>query len=121
MMESNVISLSEEKFSSLLEFDLETFYSLFDGRGLIFFPNGSVATKPELMEKLKSQETVFRGVEMHKILARSYGNTTVVQGEGFFNIKLQDVEFNEVLTFIDVWVEKEGEWKLVSAHFVKMG
>lgn len=121
MIESKAISLSQEKCSSLLEFDLETFSLLFDERGLIFYPDGMVETKSEIIANLKSGKTVFQGTEVLKILARSYGSTAVVQGEGFFNIKLQDEEFSEVLNFIDVWVEKEEGWKLVSAHLIKMG
>lgn len=121
MKESKAISLSKEKFSSLLGFNLESLTLLFDERGLIFYPNGMVETKSEIIANLKSGKTVFQGIEVLKILARSYGGTAVVQGEGFFNIKLQDEEFSEVLNFIDVWVEKEEGWKLVSAHLIKMG
>jgi hypothetical protein len=121
MTESTAISLSEMKFSNLLESNLENFHSLIDERGLIFFPDRSVATKVELIEKLKSKETVFRNLEIHKSIARSYENTAVVQGEGYFNIKLQGSELNEVLNFIDIWVHKEMGWKLVSSHLVKMG
>lgn len=121
MTESTAISLSEVKFSILLEFNLENFHTLIDERGLIFFPDGSVATKPELIERLKSKETVFKNVEIHKTIARTYENTAVVQGEGHFNIKLPEAELNEVLNFIDVWVQKEMGWKLVSSHLVKMG
>lgn len=121
MIESTFISLSEEKFSSLLEGDLVNFHSLIDERGLMFFPDGSVETKEGLMRQLTSKVTVFRNIEIHKTIARIYGNTAVVQGEGFFTITLPETEFTEVLNFIDVWVQKEMGWRLVSSHFVKLG
>ncbi|WP_187176427.1 nuclear transport factor 2 family protein [Algoriphagus sp. AK58] len=120
MPESNSISLSEEKFSSLMEGDLETFSALFDEKGLMFYPNGKVETKPELLERLKSKKTVFLALDLKKCISRSYGTTSVVHGEGLFTINLQGEELSEKLNFIDVWVERENGWKLVSSHFIKM-
>ena len=120
MGESAAISLSKQKISSLLEGDLDTFSFLFDEKGLIFYPNGTVQTKPDLLEGLKSKKTVFQNIELKKTIARLYEGTAVVYGEGLFNTILQGEELVEKLNFIDVWVKRESDWKLVSSHFTKM-
>lgn len=103
-----------------MEGDLESFSSLFDEKGLMFYPTGKVETKPELLERLKSGRTVFQKIDLTKTIARLYQDTAVVHGEGMFTLILQGEELIENLNFIDVWVKKEEEWKLVSSHFIKM-
>jgi hypothetical protein len=120
MIESSAISLSEKKFHHLIEGDLESFSFLFDEKGLMFYPTGKVETKPELLERLGSKRTVFEKIELHKTIARLYEDTAVVHGEGLFTMTLQGEELIENLNFIDVWVKKEEQWKLVSSHFIKM-
>jgi hypothetical protein len=120
MSESNSISLSEEKFSSLIEGDLETFSALFDEKGLIFYPNGKVETKPDLIERLKTKQIVFQDLQVKKCISRSYGCASVVHGEGTFTILFQGEVLTEKLNFIDVWVERETGWKLASSHFIRM-
>lgn len=120
MIESSAISLSEKKFQHLMEGDFESFSDLFDEKGLMFYPTGKVETKPELLQRLASKRTVFEKIDLSKTIARLYQETAVVHGEGMFTIILQGEELIENLNFIDVWVKKEEEWKLVSSHFIKM-
>ena len=120
MIESSAISLSEKKFQNLIEVDLESFSDLFDEKGLMFYPTGKVETKPELLQRLESGRTVFEKIDLTKTIARLYEGTAVVHGEGKFTLTLQGEELIENLNFIDVWVKKEEDWKLVSSHFIKM-
>ena len=103
-----------------MEGDFESFSDLFDEKGLMFYPTGKVETKPELLQRLASKRTVFEKIDLSKTIARLYQETAVVHGEGMFTIILQGEELIEKLNFIDVWVKKEEEWKLVSSHFIKM-
>ena len=120
MIESSAISLSEKKFHHLIERDIESFSSMFDEKGLMFYPTGKVETKPELLQRLASGRTVFEKIDLAKTIARLYEGTAVVHGEGMFTLMLQGERIIEKLNFIDVWVKKEEEWKLVSSHFIKM-
>ena len=120
MIESSAISLSEKKFQNLIEVDLESFSDLFDEKGLMFYPTGKVETKPELLQRLESGRTVFEKIDLTKTIARLYEGTAVVHGEGKFTLTLQGEVLIENLNFIDVWVKKEEDWKLVSSHFIKM-
>ncbi|MFC5191032.1 nuclear transport factor 2 family protein [Algoriphagus aquatilis] len=120
MIESSAISLSEKKFHHLIERDIESFSSMFDEKGLMFYPTGKVETKPELLQRLASGRTVFEKIDLAKTIARLYEETAVVHGEGMFTLMLQGERIIENLNFIDVWVKKEEEWKLVSSHFIKM-
>jgi hypothetical protein len=120
MIESSAISLSEKKFQFLTDGEWDSFSSLFDEKGLLFYPTGKVETKPELMERLRSKRTIFEKIELHKTIARLYEGTAVVHGEGLFTIILHGEKLVEKLNFIDVWVKKEEDWKLVSSHFIKM-
>lgn len=120
MIESNAISLSERKFQNLIEKDFGSFSKLFDEKGLLFYPNGKVETKPELLQRLESGRTVFEKIYLTKTIARLFHDTAVVHGEGMFTLVWQGEELIENLNFIDVWVKKGEEWKLVSSHFIKM-
>ncbi len=119
-LEDTVITLSGKKFSGLVESDFSDLFVMLDERGLIFFPDASVETKPDYLKKLQAQEIVFRKVEIYNTIARTYGNTAVVQGEGYFSVKLPKNEFAEILNFIDVWIDTGTEMKLVSSHLVKL-
>jgi hypothetical protein len=82
-------------------------------------------TKGELTNKETWTKNAFHGFDcksfsVDSLIARVYGNTAVlnVWFSQVATINGKDWSGSSLLT--DVWVEKDGEWKVVSRHATKL-
>ena len=114
--ENELIGLSKEKFKTWETNDLENLDKIFDDQGLLICSNGKAETKPEVVEIVKSKTKELKDLRLQKTFARVYGNTGVVHGEGEITLSIAGKLKSSALNFLDVWMEKEGTWKLVSSH-----
>jgi hypothetical protein len=115
--ESELIRLSQEKFEKWEKSDLDSISNLFDDQGVLICSNGKPETKSEILEIVKSGSMALKNLHLQRAFARVYGNTGVVHGEGEITYAVKGEEHSGGLHFLDVWVEREGGWKLVSSHF----
>ncbi|WP_026952251.1 nuclear transport factor 2 family protein [Algoriphagus mannitolivorans] len=114
--EDELIGLSKEKFKTWETNDLENLEKIFDDQGLLICSNGKAETKPEVVEIVKSKRKELKNLSLQKAFARVYGNTGVVHGEGEITISIGGKIRSSGLNFLDIWMEKDGNWKLVSSH-----
>ena len=114
--EDKLIGLSKEKFKTWETIDLENLERIFDDQGLLICSNGKAETKPEVVEIVKSKRKELKYLRLQKTFARVYGSTGVVHGEGEITLSISGKLRSSGLNFLDIWMEKDGNWKLVSSH-----
>ncbi|MDX5340483.1 MAG: nuclear transport factor 2 family protein [Cyclobacteriaceae bacterium] len=114
--EDELIGFSREKFKTWETNDLENLDKIFDDQGLLICSNGKAETKPSVVEIIKSKRKELKDLRLQKTFARVYGNTGIVHGEGEITISVAGKLRSSGLNFLDVWMEKDGDWKLVSSH-----
>lgn len=114
--EDELIDLSKEKFKTWENNDLDNLDRIFDDQGLLICSNGKAETKPEVVEIVKSKRKELKDLRLQRTFARIYGNTGVVHGEGEITISIAGKLRSSGLNFLDIWMEKDGSWKLVSSH-----
>ncbi|MFC3881147.1 nuclear transport factor 2 family protein [Algoriphagus namhaensis] len=117
MTESILLDLTKKKFEIWQNQDKEQLQKFFDEHGLFFDLDGQVETKGQIAEKMISDKCVLRGANYQKTIARVYGNSAVVHGEGEFSLSIKGELKAFLLSFLDVWMEREDGWKLVSTHY----
>jgi hypothetical protein len=115
--ESELIELSRQKFKIWENGDLENLHKIFDQEGLVICSNGKPETKSDLVKLVKNRIKELKHLDLQRTFARIYGNTGVVHGEGKITISSNGTVRSSSLNFLDIWVEREGDWKLVSCHF----
>ncbi|MFN3999861.1 nuclear transport factor 2 family protein [Algoriphagus sp.] len=117
MSESQLIGLSHEKFQQWEQSNLDSIAGMFDERAIVFWANGKSQTKIEMFKLYREGKMSIKNLRLEHTFARVYGNTGVVHGEGEALITLEGEELSGDLRFLDVWVERENGWKIVSSHF----
>ncbi|GAB2495842.1 MAG: nuclear transport factor 2 family protein [Cytophagales bacterium] len=115
--ESELVALSLEKFKVWESFDLNKFEQLFDAEGLLICYNGKPETKEELRQEFQNPKRRLNQVSLRRPIVRIFGTTAVVHAEGAMTMTTLGKEETHEMNFLDVWVERENGWKLVSAHF----
>ncbi len=117
MTESDFLTLSKKKFASWKLTDVDEFSEMFDDHGLVFGAGGQTKTKGQMIEDLRTKACQFKDINLKNTIARVFGSSAVVHGEGDFTLS-ESGETKEVqMNFLDVWVEREKGWRLISSHY----
>lgn len=117
MTESILLDLTKKKFETWKSQDKEQLLQYFDDRGLLFDLEGQVKNKDQVWDKLTSEICILKEAKYQNPIVRIYETSAVVHGEGQFMISMLGESKEISLSFLDVWIEREGEWKLVSSHY----
>jgi ketosteroid isomerase-like protein len=82
--------------------------------------DGSVFTKSEDIEQVKTGVLVVTSVVQDDIEARVYGDAAVVTYRSTEKGQFRGKDYNCQFRYTDTWVKKAGHWQLVAAHFSKI-
>ncbi|GMQ23344.1 hypothetical protein Aoki45_00260 [Algoriphagus sp. oki45] len=115
--ESELVALSLEKFKVWESFDQNKFEQIFDEEGLLICYNGKAETKTELLQEFLDPKRKLNAFTIRKPIVRIFGATAVVHADGEITVDNFGKKETLAMNFLDVWVQREKGWKLVSAHF----
>ncbi len=115
--ESNLIDLTRKKFETWESLNLDQLAEIFDEHGLMFDVDGKIENKSQLIEKMRKENCLLKEFNFQNTIARIYGTSAVVHGEGEFKFTIAGKLHSSNLNFLDVWIERENGWKLVSTHY----
>jgi hypothetical protein len=117
LSETNLLALTQMKFEIWVTHNLDQLSEIFDDKGLLFDNHGKIDTKEGLLEKLSSENCILKKYDFRNTVARVFETSAVVYGEGEFTFSIFGENKATKLNFLDVWVERENGWKLVSTHY----
>jgi hypothetical protein len=120
LTESSLIDLTRKKFQTWVTLDLDQLSQIFDDHGLSFNSEGEIKTKEELIKKMSTETCLLKDFNFQNIIARVYGTSAVAQGVGEFVFSKAGETQSANLNFLDVWIKRENDWKLVSTHYSKI-
>jgi hypothetical protein len=120
LTESGLIDLTRKKFQTWITLDLDQISQLFDDQGLSVNSEGKINTKKELIKKMSAQSCILKDFNFQNTIARVYGTSAVVHGEGEFVFSKAGEIRSANMNFLDVWIKRENGWKLISTHYNKM-
>lgn len=114
--ESEILSLSKEKFRWQVEAKVDSLANLFDNNVAIIQASGAIKSKKEYLDDVKNGTPVFNSIEIKEASARIFSKTAIVIGKGLFTITKDATEVTYNVMYSEVYVLQNKKWKLVSRH-----
>ncbi len=118
-LEQEVIDLSKEKWRWMSERNMETLDALFHEKSAFVHMGGSWGKEREI-EIIKSGGIHYKQADIHEVSVNIMDNTAVLLNRITL---LAVVGGNEVINpfmVTEVYVKRDGSWKLVSLSFTKL-
>lgn len=113
----DVLSIHRQKFSWMIEKELDSLESLLDDDVVYIHSNGWQESKSDVINNIKSDHLNYIKVNIIEAYARQYGNTVIVNGKGVFDVALDEKPIEIWLNYTEVYHRKSGDkWLLVSRH-----
>ncbi len=83
---------------------------------LITFADGSMQTKPQIIESLKRPGGSSSKFFTEGVRARVYGDTVVLTGVVVSEWKQGDKTMTDRSRYTDTYVKRNGQWQVVASH-----
>ena len=115
--EQNRLYLDELFFASLMKTDITSLsHLLADDFTLVDVMSGSEVDKPSLLQAIGSGQVQFETIEPAEQLVRVYPPTIVITGRTQMKVTLDGGPFAIESRYTHVYVNQDGEWRLVAAQ-----
>ncbi|HKP69813.1 MAG TPA: nuclear transport factor 2 family protein [Pyrinomonadaceae bacterium] len=82
----------------------------------ITFPDGSIQTKPQIIESLKRPGGSAMKFFTESVQSRAYGDTVVLIGLVTSEWKQNDKPMSDRSRYTDTYVKRNGKWQVVASH-----
>lgn len=82
----------------------------------ITFPDGTVITKPNVLEGLKRPSTGTTKFLTEKVGSRVYGDTVILIGVVIAEYKQDGKTTVDKSRYTDTYVKRNGKWQVVASH-----
>jgi ketosteroid isomerase-like protein len=113
-VEQELIKLETEWVDAAVKHDVTTIDKMLADEFIMTF-DGTVFTKAELLEYIKSYEELASLVT-DEWKVRVYGDAAVVTARNTRKVKSEGKEVTSQDRFTDTWIRQDGRWKCVAAH-----
>jgi len=112
-----VLDADRQFFDALLHADTKTLDRILaDDFIIIDVMRGAETTKPALLGAIGSGQVRFEAIEPSGCRARVYRQAAVVTGRTLMRIRFDDTPFVISSQYTHVYIEMEGQWRLVTAQ-----
>ena len=82
----------------------------------ITFPDGSIQTKPQIVESLKRPGAPSMKFFTENVQSRAYGDTVVLIGLVVSEWRQNDKPMTDRSRYTDTYVKRNGKWQVVASH-----
>jgi len=82
----------------------------------ITFPDGSIQTKPQIIESLKRPGGASMKFHTESVQSRAYGDTVILIGLVTSEWKQNDKPMADRSRYTDTYVKRNGKWQVVASH-----
>ena len=118
-LEQEVIDLSKEKWRWMSERNMETLDALFHEKSVFVHMGGSWGKERE-MEIIKSGGIHYKKADVHEVSVNVIDNTAVLLNRITLLAVVGGNEVTNPFMVTEVYVKRDGSWKLVSLSFTKL-
>ena len=87
----------------------------------ITFSDGSVQTKPQIIESLKRPGGSTSKFTTENVQSRVYGDTVILIGLVISEWKQNGQPMSDRSRYTDTYVKRNGKWQVVASHLSKVG
>ena len=87
----------------------------------ITFSDGSIQTKPQIIESLKRPGGTTSKFTTQNVQSRIYGDTVILIGLVISEWKQNGQPMSDRSRYTDTYVKRNGKWQVVASHLSKAG
>ena len=113
-IENHILELEGKRCQAMIEVDTVILDSILADELTYTHTNGWLQTKEELMSTLESGELNYTSAITNDVVVRTYETSAVVTGTASMKVESQEKEYSLRISFIDVYVKKNGSWQMVA-------
>jgi ketosteroid isomerase-like protein len=114
---TKIRALEAKVLDAYKERQVDAFAALLDDDFVITFEDGSTYSKTGYLSYTANSSLQVELSEMSDTKVRLHGNTAVITGSYHERGKDGGQAFDYHDRFTDVWMKKDGRWRLVASHF----
>jgi hypothetical protein len=109
-----VIALDAQRMTAMSQGDVGTLNALISDDLVYTHSSARLDTKQSLIENMQTGKTVYTAVVPSDVKAQDCGDTVVLTGVARISVKSGSNAMNFGVRFTDVWVNKGGNWQMVT-------
>jgi len=113
-IQDEVLSIEKQRFTAMAKGDLAALDGLLAEDLTYVHSDGRVETKTEYLESLRSGKLRYLSAEPEGPSVRVYGDVAVCSGLAKFHVFSAGREAQLVTRYTDVYVKRDGRWRLVA-------
>ena len=87
----------------------------------ITFPDGSMQTKKQIVDSLKSTGATAMKFKTENVQSRIYGDTVILIGLVISEWQQGDKPMTDRSRYTDTYVKRNGKWQVVASHLSNAG
>ena len=111
---NRVIALDAQRMTAMSQGDVGTLNALISDDLIYTHSSARLDTKQSLIENMQTGKTVYTAVVPSDVRAQDCGDAVVLTGVARISVKSGDNAMNFGVRFTDVWVNKGGNWQMVT-------
>jgi len=119
-VEKAVLDAQDRRFALTAGGDLDELGQLMTDDMNYTHSTSTVDTKAEFLASLRSGRVRYVSIDPEERSVRIYGHTAVVQGIAHVLVKVGERDVDVRLRFTEVYVEKDGAWKMALWHSTRV-
>ena len=105
--------------NALLQRDSLSLDRLLDSEVTYGHSNGLHQTKAEVIRSIMSRQHAYQKIDTRSMQIRMYRNTAVVNTQVSVSMELDAKALDLELDILFVWIQENGDWKLVARQSVR--
>jgi hypothetical protein len=119
-VENAVLKAQDRRFALTAGGDLDELDRLMTDDMNYTHSTSTVDTKAEFLASLRSGRVRYLSIDPEERSVRIYGHTAVVQGIAHVLVKVGERDVDVRLRFTEVYVDKDGAWKMALWHSTRV-
>jgi hypothetical protein len=119
-VENAVLKAQDRRFALTAGGDLDELDRLMTDDMNYTHSTSTVDTKAEFLASLRSGRVRYLAIDPEERSVRIYGHTAVVQGIAHVLVKVGERDVDVRLRFTEVYVDKDGAWKMALWHSTRV-
>lgn len=118
--EKAVLAAQDRRFSLTAGGDLDELGQMLTDDMNYTHSTSTVDTKADFIGSLRSGRVRYISIEPEERSVRIYGHSAVVQGIAHVLVKVEERDVDVRLRFTELYVEKDGTWKMALWHSTRV-
>lgn len=115
-IEEAILKLEARRIQAMIAVDLPTLDGILADDLTYVHSNGKMESKAEFLARLKSGDLKYRAMPRQEVQVRVLGCAAVVTGRAGLEVQSGGETLSLPLRFTDVYVERDGRWRMVAWH-----